>query len=694
MLGYNVIIDQKKDELWGLRMKRFLLLILLLFLAFMFACSSNEVTPNEQFDTYTKKWNKEDFTKMYEMITSNAKQDYPPEKFIDRYEKIYDDLAISDLNITFDELSDEELKKAKKDKKVAITYHAEMQSVAGPISFTHEASLKKEEVDEDEESWFIDWNPDLIFPEMADGGEIKLEKTSPSRGEILDRNKMPLALNDTVREIGIVPEEMGDNPEESKEQLANLLNISVDEIDTKLNAGWVEPDLFVPLATVLPSNTNLLEQLGAIDGVKGDETMGRVYPLGKAAAHLVGYVGQINAEELEGSEPGLYTANDSIGKRGLEQLFEKQLRGESGAKISIKKEGEEDTTLAEKEVKDGKNIQLTIDVNIQEKIYNTYNGDAGTAAAIDPKTGETLALVSSPSFDPNDLLYGTNKNMWDNLNSDPNAPLINRFNATYAPGSVMKPITAAIGLKNGAIKPDEGLDIRGKTWSNGKGWGDYKVRRVSEGSGPVDLADALIRSDNIYFAMKAVDMGADAYTKGLKEFGIGKELPYEYPITSSTISSEGTIDNEVLLANTSYGQGEIQLSSLHLALAYTPILNEGTLIQPTLLLDEDDSQPWKKDLLSSEDAELMQDILRDVVTKGTAKKAQKADFPISGKTGTAELKLSSDSKGEENGWFIGYPTDDQDILIAMMVEKTESRGGSSYTAEKVTDALIDIKDTE
>src|SRR5690625_1493319 len=675
-------------------MKRFLLLIPLLFLAFMFACSSNEVTPNEQFDTYTKKWNKEDFTKMYEMITSNAKQDYPPEKFIDRYEKIYDDLAISDLNITFDELSDEEIKKAKKDKEVAMTYHAEMLSVAGPISFTHEVSLKKEEVDEDEESWFIDWNPDLIFPEMADGGEIKLEKTSPSRGEILDRNKMPLALNDTVREIGIVPEEMGDNPEESKKQLANLLNISVDEIDTKLNAGWVEPDLFVPLATVLPSNTNLLEQLGAIDGVKGDETMGRVYPLGEAAAHLVGYVGQINAEELEGSEPGLYTTNDSIGKRGLEQLFEKQLRGESGAKISIKKEGEEDITLAEKEVKDGKNIQLTIDVNIQEKIYNSYNGDAGTAAAIDPKTGETLALVSSPSFEPNELLYGTNKNLWENLNSDPNAPLINRFNATYAPGSVMKPITATIGLKNGTIKPDEGIDIKGKTWSNGEGWGNYKVRRVSVGSGPVDLADALIRSDNIYFAMKAVEMGADAYTQGLKEFGIGKDLPYEYLITSPTISSEGTIDNEVLLANTSYGQGEIQLSSLHLALAYTPILNEGTLIQPTLLLDEDDSQPWKKDILSPEDAELMQGILRDVVTKGTAKKAQKADFPISGKTGTAELKLSSDSKGEENGWFIGYPTDDQDILIAMMVEKTKNRGGSSYTAEKVTDALIDIKDIE
>lgn len=672
-------------------MKKSLLLMPLLFFAFMTACSSNDVTPNEQFSVYAQEWNEENFGKMYEMVSSDSQQDFPKEKFVDRYEKIYEDLAISDLNITYDELSDDDIKKANKNGTAQIKFKAEMTSIAGPISFTKEAELVKEEKNNDEETWFVDWNPGFIFPELADGGDIGLETTPSARGEILDRNKMPLALNDTVREIGVVPEEMGDNAEESKKELASLLNMSVEDIDAKLNANWVEPDLFVPLATVLPSNTSLLEQLGAIDGVQGNESTGRVYPLGKAAAHLVGYVGQINAEELEESEPGVYTANDSIGKRGLEQLFEKQLRGEAGVKIIIKKEDKDDIVLAEKEVKNGKNIQLTIDVNIQEKIYDTYDGDAGTAAAIDPKTGETLALVSSPSFDPNDLLYSTNENMWASLEDDPKTPLINRFNATYAPGSVMKPISAMIGLKDGAIKPDEGVEINGLTWSNGKGWGDYKVRRVSEGSGPVDLKDALIRSDNIYFAMKAVEMGEKSYTKGLKEFGIGEDLPFEYPISKSTISSEDKIDNEVLLANTSYGQGEIQLSSLHLALAYTPILNDGKLLKPTLLLDEDDGQFWKKDIISSEDAELMQDILRDVVTKGTAKKAQKADFPISGKTGTAELKLSSDSKGEENGWFVGYPTDDQDILIAMMIEKTEDRGGSSYTAEKVTDALIEIK---
>lgn len=657
----------------------------------MTACSSTEATPNEQFDTYVNEWRNEDFSKIYGMTTSETQQEYSTEDFVDRYAKIYNDLAISDLAISFDELSKNELKKAEKEGMTTIPFNVEMESLAGPISFSYEATLVREEINEDEEAWLIDWDPGFIFPDLKDGGKIGIETTQPTRGEILDRNKMPLALNDTVREIGIVPEDLGDDPEEGIEQVAKLLSISEETIEEKLNASWVEPNLFVPLKKVLPTNTELLDQLGAIDGVQGNDVTGRVYPLGEAAGHLTGYVGQINEEELEESPPGVYTPNDSIGKRGLEKLFEEQLRGHAGAKIYIKKEDEDDIILAEKEVKNGESVQLTIDVNIQEKIYDTYQGDAGTAAAIHPKTGETLALVSSPAFNPNDLLYKTGGNVWQALEDDPKTPLINRFNASFAPGSVMKPLTAAIGLSNGTIDPDEGIEINGLTWSNGKGWGDYKVRRVSEGSGPVDLADALIRSDNIYFAMQAVEMGSDDYIEGLKQFGLEEELPYTYPFTASTISSDGTIDNEVLLANTSYGQGEIQFTSLQMALSYTPFLNEGDLMKPTLLLNEEHGEVWKKDILSKEHAELMQDILEDVVEKGTAKKAQKADFPIAGKTGTAELKLSNDKNGKENGWFVAYPADDQDILIAMMVEGTESKGGSTYTVEKVTEALTQIK---
>lgn len=665
-------------------------MISLIFITILSACTSNDISPNDQFEMYVNEWSEEEFANMYEMLASDSKQQYASEDFVDRYQKIYQDLGISELTVEFEPLTDKALRKAEKEGSATIPFTVELQSIAGPISFNYEATLVEEEVDDDE-AWFISWDSGYIFPELKDGGNIAIQTTQPSRGEILDRNKMPLALNDTVREIGIVPGELGDNPDENKERVADLLNLSVEEIDNKLNAGWVEPDLFVPLTTVLPSNTQLLEQLGMIEGVKGNEVTGRVYPLGEITAHLTGYVGQITAEEFEEADPGKYTANDVIGKRGLESLFEEQLRGEAGAKIYIRKEDEDDIILAEKEVKNGENIQLTIDVNIQEKIYESYNGDAGTAAAINPKTGETLALISSPGYDPNELLYSTDANKWSRLEDDPKTPLINRFNATYAPGSVIKPVTAAVGLSNGTIKPDEGLNINGLTWSNGEGWGDYKVRRVSEGSGPVDLADAMIRSDNIYFAMQAVDMGSEAYIEGLKQFGLDEELPYAYPVTISTISSDGKLDNEVLLANTSYGQGEIQFSSLHMALTYTPFLNEGHLLKPTLLLEEESGQIWRENIISEEQAELMQEILRDVVTDGTAKNAREADFPISGKTGTAELKLSSDSSGAENGWFVGYPTDDQNILIAMMVENTESKGGSSYTVDKVTNALMEIK---
>src|SRR5699024_4251424 len=143
-------------------------------------------------------------------------------------------------------------------------------------SFTKEAELVKEEKNNDEETWFVDWNPGFIFPELADGGDIGLETTPSARGEILDRNKMPLALDDTVREIGVVSEEIGDNAEESKKELARLSKMSGECSDAKLNANWVELDLFVPLATVLPTNTSLLDQLGAIDGGQGNESTGRV----------------------------------------------------------------------------------------------------------------------------------------------------------------------------------------------------------------------------------------------------------------------------------------------------------------------------------------------------------------------------------------------------------------------------------
>jgi len=675
-------------------MKRLTTLFTLIFILFLSACSEEDAIPGptEFLNTYIDHWEKQEFQNMYDMLTEESKEQYSTEQFIDRYEKIYSDLSLENIKITHEDLTEEQIEKAKEEEAVSLPIDVSMDSIADEISFKNDLVLKQRVIGEDdgdqEITWEIQWDPGFIFPPLKEGGEISLRTTSPKRGEILDRNKMPLAINDVVYEVGIVPGDLGDNAEAQKKQIADALNISVEAIDRELNAGWVQPDLFVPIKKVAKSKEDTLTKLKDIPSVRTQEVTGRVYPLGESAAHLTGYVGTITAEELEKQEEGTYSEHDVIGKRGLEQIFEKRLKGEQGVRILVVNDGKE-FVLAEKPAKDGDVIRLTIDVNLQKEIFEAYDESGGTAAAINPKTGETLALVSSPAFDPNEMLYGISQKDWDRLTEDPLQPIINRFTATFAPGSVMKPITASIGLANGSMDPEEEIEIKGLSWAKDN-WKDYEIRRVSETDKPVDLEDAIVRSDNIYFAMKSIDMGADNFEKGLKALGFDEKIPFDYPLSSSSISSTGSLENDVQIANTSYGQAEIEMTALHLALSYTPIINEGNMLKPTLELDKDTEEIWKKEVISSEDAEFLNETLRKVVTDGTARVIDDEDFPISGKTGTVELKLTQDQKdGKLNGWFVGYPTEDEDILIAMMMEDVES---SRIVVETVAELLKEFKE--
>ncbi|WP_042142612.1 penicillin-binding transpeptidase domain-containing protein [Paucisalibacillus sp. EB02] len=671
-------------------MKRFILIVITSIL-FIAGCSEDEVTPHERFDDYVKLWSESNFTNMYDMLTLDSKEAYPTDQYIDRYQKVYDDLEIDNVEISYTKLSEEKLELAMEEGTATLPFSVKMDSMAGPITFDYEVTLTQQG-EEEEKDWFINWDPGFIFPHIKDGGDIRIATTEPTRGEILDRNRLPLALNGEVWDIGIVPGKLGDNPDANKKKIASLLNISVDSIDKALNADWVQPDMFVPLNKKIPkSDTELLDQLWQVNGIMGQTTLGRIYPLGEAATHLVGYVGKVTDKDLEELDPNLYTANDMIGKTGLERIFEDRLKGKNGVKIYVQKEGENDVVLAEVEVQNGESIHTTIDSTVQEELYLSFDDISGTAAAIEPKTGETLALASSPSFDPHKMVYGISQPDWEELQNNPDQPLFNRNNATYAPGSVIKPITTAIGLQNGIIDPEEKIEIEGLTWGNGEGWGDYKVTRVASAS-PVNLLTAMTLSDNIYFAMKGVEMGGNALVTGLEQFGFGEELPINLPISSSSISTTGSLDGEVLVANTSYGQGEIETSALHMATMYTPFLNDGIMLKPVILMEEEKSQVWKENLVTPEQAAIIRDTLRKVVTEGTASYAKNASFPVAGKTGTAELKLTLDEEdGAENGWFVGYPSEDQDILIAMMMEKVQDKGASALVVEKVTEVMEKIK---
>ncbi|WP_208587443.1 penicillin-binding transpeptidase domain-containing protein [Gracilibacillus suaedae] len=673
-------------------MKR-LLIVLISLLAFLAACQEDEqVQPEDRLQEYVDYWMAEDFESMYQMV----EEDTDKEEF-DRYPKIYEDLEVSELSVEY-EVPDEDEEEVDLEEIESMSFplSVSMNTMAGPISFDTEIEMVKtiETVEGEEEiDWLVNWHPGFIFPELEDGGTVGINIVEPVRGEIYDRNREALAVNESIYELGVVEDWFTEDEEQEKEEIAEILDITVEDIDQALSADWVTPDVFVPLkVTPSISENGLEEALQSIEPFTKQTTTGRIYPLGEAAAHLVGYIAPITAEKLEEVDSNVYSESDLIGYRGLEELFEEELRGEEGVQIYVDKEDQEPIVIAETEMKDGETITLTIDAKVQQSIFDSLDGDAGTATAIDPSTGETLALVSSPAFDPHAFLYGLSGDQWNEWQEDPKNPLLNRFSATFAPGSSFKPITSAIGLENGSIDPNEGYTIEGLTWQK-EGWGNYSVRRVSESNGPVDLRDALVRSDNIYFAMQALEMGEDAFVSGLEAFGIGEEeFPFTYPIEASSISSDGTLSEEVLLADTSYGQGQLEMSALQLATSYSIFQNDGNIVQPTLLMDEEDGQTWKEGVLSSENTDIIRDALRGVVTDGTGSEANVSGFGIAGKTGTAELKQSLDEEdAAENGWFVGYP-EDGSVIIAMMVENIEDKSnGSGYVAEKVGNVFSEIK---
>lgn len=655
--------------------------MLLVAIGLLSACQK-EASPNDRLKEYVKLWDKGNFNKMYsDYLSSSSKKEYQSADFVDRYPKIYKDLEVKNVKITYKNLKEEAY---KKNDKVNIPVQISFDTYAGPVQYSTKVALKKEERDK-KTSWYVDWKPNLILPGLAKGDKIVPTTVDPKRGEIRDRNGEGLAVNGTAYQVGVIPEKMAGKETEVKTQLAKLLGLSVEEIDQKLNASWVKPNLFVPIKKVATNNEELLAKLYALPGVDKQDTTSRVYPLGKAAAHLVGYIGPINAEELKEEQGKGYTANSVIGKRGLEQLYEDKLRGTAGATITIVKADGTKKIVAEKEVQDGENIAVTIDAKLQEKIFNQFSGSAGTAAAIQPTTGEVLSLVSSPSFDPNDFVLGMSGSEYSKLEKDPLQPLINRFALSYAPGSSIKPITAAIALQNGTLKPNSTKNIVGKSWGKGGSWGDYKVSRVHVENGAVSLSDAMMYSDNIFFAQTALDMGGAKFVQGLKDFGFTQQLPFDYPLKKSQISSDGKLDREILLADSGYGQGQVQMNILHLADAYTPFINDGNMIKPSLLLNDDRSKVWKENVISPENAKVIAGLLRKVVAdpRGTGHGADLSNVALAGKTGTAELKRSKDEKGKENGLFVVYDQNNKDLLLAMMVEGVEKGGGSHLVVQKV-----------
>ncbi|WP_079477564.1 penicillin-binding transpeptidase domain-containing protein [Halobacillus salinus] len=639
---------------------------------FMLAACSEQPKPEDTFVSYVDAWESGSYEEMYKLLSEQDKEGMPEEEFIEFYQSNYEEMAMDNLKVTY-ELPEEE-QEYDKESTPSFDFSASMESVGGEVRFDQAANLIYEE-GEDSDRWAIEWSPALLFPEMEKGDVVSTEQSDPERGEIFDANGKGLAVKAPVKEIGIVPGVV-ENEKKLKERLSEILGLSVEDIDSKLNKSWVKDDSFVPLAMVREDDKDRLDAILNSDLPRGYQVNSgkeaRIYPLGEAAAHLTGYVGDILADELKEREGQMYTTTSQIGKSGLEEVFEEKLRGVPGVEVLISKEDEEakNILLAKTPVQDGEDITVTIESNIQRTVFNQMKKESGAASAINPSTGEVKALVSTPSYDPNELSLG--------LGSD--GTTRNKFNKTYSPGSTFKPITASIGLETGAITPGEELTINGREYRADAG---YKVVRVPGAAvdNQVDVRDALVRSDNIFFARKAVQIGAETLLEESKQFGFGEDLPFSYPFQSSQVANDGTIEREAMLAATGYGQGQVQMSPLHLAMTYTPFVTGGTLLKPTLLSEEETGQAWHEQVISAETADFITKQLQAVVKdpEGTAHEPVEG-LSLAGKTGTAQVQGDGEEL-QENGWFIGWDTNNKDLLVSMMFENTE--GGSHDVVPKV-----------
>jgi cell division protein FtsI/penicillin-binding protein 2 len=672
---------------WRRNMKiRIFPMFSIFFVIFIISGCSEKPKPADQFQNYVTSWQEEDFTNMYAVLSQSAKSSISEADFISRYQKIYGDFEVNDLQVIFEPPTEEDAD-SNEDGEASFPYTVKMNTFAGPVEFSHQATLVQEEK-EDEENWYVNWDPSMIFPDLEEEDRILAYTIKAERGEIVDRDGNGLAVNGKVREIGIVPERLSDDPAKTKQELAKILNITVDEIDNKLNASWVQPHLYVPIKKIAKDETDTIQRLIELPGVTTKEVGSRVYPYKEAMAHLTGYIRPITAEKLEELEDKGYDRTDVVGERGLEQLFEDRLRGQNGAVIYIEdSDGNEKATIANKEPVNGETIKLTIDAEMQRGIYNELGNDAGTAVALHPKTGEVLAAVNSPSFNPNSFVLGLSSEQWQTWNKDPQKPLLNRFNQTYSPGSTFKPVTAAIGLETGAITPDKTRQVpEDNMWQKDSSWGDYFVNRVPNPKTQINLRDALVYSDNIYFAQTALEIGGENFQEGAKKFGVGEELPSQYPFKISTLTNEKNFTSETLLADTGYGQGQVSMSPLHLGLTYTALLNNGDIVSPKLFVGaEDERNVWKDDAVSPENASIILEDLVQVIEdpKGTGADAKIGGLTLAGKTGTAEMKQKQGEKGRENGWFVAFDVEEPELLVAMMIENVREREGSHYVIPKV-----------
>lgn len=650
---------------------RILLVTMVVMNIFILSGCSNKNEVKNTINNYTKLLNEKNYDELYENLTTDSK-DYIKEEFggkegfIKKYSAIYSAINVKDIKIETGEISD----------KLEIPITISINTIGGNLKYDNaKIKLKKED-----KKYKICWDESLILPEMVKGDKVKVKITKGNRGKILDRDDNLLAYDGEANYVNI---DVNKFEKDSISDLAKILDISEEYIENKIESN-INPDYAVNIVKLSKYEEDKLNKVSKIDGINIQNVSSRVYAKGEAFGSLLGYIGDITAEELEKNSDKNYTTSSQIGKNGLEQVYEDKLRATDGVHIYIER-NEENITLVETKASDGKDIKLAIDSDLQKEIYSQMDKEKGASIAMNSSTGEVLAMVSSPSYDSNTMVTYKTKSIAKEWEKNENDCFDNRSNNLYSPGSTMKLITASIGLDKNVINPDEKMKIDGLNWQKSSSWGNYKVTRVKDVSS-VDLYDAIVNSDNIYFADKAIKIGSKSFIEEAKKFGLGNDIEFEYPMANTQISNSGKIEDEILLGDTGYGQGEVLTTPLQVTMSYSALSNEGKIMTPRLVISENSTEKVYSEAIDKDNLKELQKDFSGVINdpNGSGYLCKIDGVNLAGKTGTAEIKSTKeDINGDEISWFAAVDLGDSKLAVSMVMEEMKDKSTSKYLVPKV-----------
>lgn len=518
--------------------------------------------------------------------------------------------------------------------------------------------------------------------ELADKNRIRLIAKQPERGKILDRNGKILAGSRLSHSVFLWPlAQKKTGWDKTVARLSQILKIPQETIWKRLNqAGYNSPELLRIARGISPAQvTALAEYSGELEGVVVDAEAVRYYPNGDLAAHVLGYTGELSDEQLERRRSEGYRLGDVIGQMGVEKAFENQLRGEwGGQQVEVDGTGQVVQILGNKPTRAGRDVRLTIDLDLQRAAEKALGNHQGAIVAIDPNNGAILALVSRPAFDPNLFSTRITEAQWKQLQSADH-PFVNRAIQAFQPASTFKIVTTVAALESGKYSPDTVLPTYPSLMIGGIEFNDWN----RAGFGPLSFPGAMAWSSDTFFYQVAMTIGGEALIDWTKRFGFGQKTGVEL----GKEEAEGLVpDNDWKQkevgyewfvgdsVNMSIGQGFLLTTPLQVAVMFSVPANGGYRVKPHLLKDDEESKSWRESLnLKSSTVEILRAGLRQVVTSGTGTAVASEKVPtIAGKSGTSEdMGQGSDT------WFGAYaPAEKPEIVVVVFGEKSGGGGGS------------------